>query len=117
MVEWAAGRLQRLRASQLVEDGIQRQRRSETKSPNFVMAPDRLYATLVQKQVLSKVHDYDEAFSCLGCPFSSQHDPRWQLTCPTSGSERAHTHTHTQVVTYSCMPPWPMCVVSHGQCV
>ena len=56
----------RIGGSQLVEDGVCRQRRDEEKAQSSVMSPDRAYATLVNKQILGGVHRYNEA-SYLHC--------------------------------------------------
>ena len=58
---WTKRRLHRVGGSQLVEDGICRQRRSEKHSANSIMSADRSFATLIQKRVLGSVHHYKEA--------------------------------------------------------
>ena len=51
----------RVGGSQLVEDGIRRQRRDEERAQSNVMSPDRAYATLINKNMLGGVHRYHEA--------------------------------------------------------
>ena len=51
----------RIGGSQLVEDGVCRQRRDEERAKSNVMSPDRAYSTLVTKDILGGVHRYKEA--------------------------------------------------------
>ena len=64
LVAWLRKVHSRIGGSQLVEDGVNRGRRSEQLASSTAMSPSRAYATLLTKQVLGKVHKYNEAFFC-----------------------------------------------------
>ena len=53
-------KLKRVGGSQLVEDGICRARREEGENNARIMKPERMMSTLLDKQVLGKVHRYKE---------------------------------------------------------
>ena len=55
----------RVGGSQLVEDGVNRQRRSEQTSGNQIMASERAYSALITTRVLGNVHRYEEALAFL----------------------------------------------------
>jgi hypothetical protein len=58
--DWVASKYSRIAVSQIVEDGVMRERRSEQNGCNTVMAAERTFYVLIQKQILSKVHKYKE---------------------------------------------------------
>jgi len=60
LLDWLTQKFKRIGCSQVVEDGVMRGRRAETAGANTIMAADRVYHTLVERQVLSKVHRYSE---------------------------------------------------------
>ena len=64
LVAWLQKVHSRIGGSQLVEDGVNRGRRSEQLASSTAMSPDRAYATLLTKNVLGGVHKYNEAFLC-----------------------------------------------------
>ena len=51
----------RIIGSQLIEDGINRIRKSEGDGVSAAMANERVWASLVVKDVLGNVHRYSEA--------------------------------------------------------
>ncbi len=60
LVSWIMKKYHRLAASQLIEDGIQRQRKSEKNSNNSIIAAERTYTTLITKKVLGNVDRFNE---------------------------------------------------------
>ena len=65
LMDWAKKRFSRCIASQIVEDGLGRGRRAEAVGKNTVMHPYRLWHTLIQRQLFSKVHRYREVCPCV----------------------------------------------------
>ena len=61
LLDWLTQKFRRIGGSQVVEDGVMRGRRAEGAGANTIMAADRVYHTLVERQVLGKVHRYAEA--------------------------------------------------------
>jgi hypothetical protein len=61
--EWVAKKYNRIAVSQLVEDGVNRERRSEVKGSNTIVAAERSFHVLIKKEALSKVHKYKEVYS------------------------------------------------------
>jgi hypothetical protein len=57
---WIQKKYNRLAASQLVEDGVNRQRRSEKAGKNSIMAAARTYTSLITKKILGGVHRFSE---------------------------------------------------------
>lgn len=65
--DWSKRKLHRCGGSQLVEDGINRQRRSEKDASSSIMSADRSFAVLVEKKVLGSVHHYKEVQCLCDC--------------------------------------------------
>lgn len=53
LVKWVEKKMLRIGASQIVEDGVQRERKAEKRSTNTIMVSQRVYATLVDRKVLT----------------------------------------------------------------
>ena len=59
-IEWTRKSAQRMKLSQLVEDGIKRNSKDETKSDNQGQALERTWATLISTELASKEHQHRE---------------------------------------------------------
>jgi hypothetical protein len=73
LLDWLTQKFRRIGGSQVVEDGVMRGRRAEGAGANTIMAADRVYHTLVERQVLGKVHRYAEAILTLEWHNQPQH--------------------------------------------
>lgn len=51
-MDFVRKKMRRIGASQLVEDGVQRERKAEKRSTNTIMVSQRVFATLVDRKVL-----------------------------------------------------------------
>lgn len=60
-MDFVRKKMRRIGASQLVEDGVQRERKAEKRSTNTIMVSQRVFATLIDRKVLGNTHRYREA--------------------------------------------------------